>query len=51
MRDVLERQIDQALGRVPADLVVRNARIRACPTLRAYLESASYVINAPISVP
>jgi adenine deaminase len=27
MRDVLERQIDQALGRSPADLVVRNARI------------------------
>jgi adenine deaminase len=27
MRDVLERQIDQALGRLPADLVVRNARI------------------------
>ncbi len=27
MRQVLERQIDQALGRVPADLVVRNARI------------------------
>jgi adenine deaminase len=27
MRDVLERQIDQALGRAPADLVVRNARI------------------------
>ena len=27
MREVLERQIDQALGRCPADLVVRNARI------------------------
>src|SRR5271166_5055737 len=27
MREVLERQIDQALGRLPADLVVRNARI------------------------
>ena len=27
MRDLLERQIDQALGRMPADLVVRNARI------------------------
>jgi len=27
MREVLERQIDQALGRRPADLVVRNARI------------------------
>jgi adenine deaminase len=27
MRDVLEQQIDQALGRLPADLVVRNARI------------------------
>jgi adenine deaminase len=27
MRNVLERQIDQALGRAPADLVVRNARI------------------------
>jgi adenine deaminase len=27
MREVLERQIDQALGRAPADLVVRNARI------------------------
>jgi adenine deaminase len=27
MRDILERQIDQALGREPADLVVRNARI------------------------
>jgi adenine deaminase len=27
MRDKLERQIDQALGRLPADLVVRNARI------------------------
>jgi adenine deaminase len=27
MRQVLERQIDQALGRAPADLVVRNARI------------------------
>jgi adenine deaminase len=27
MRNVLERQIDQALGRFPADLVVRNARI------------------------
>jgi adenine deaminase len=27
MRDVLEKQIDQALGRLPADLVVRNARI------------------------
>ncbi len=27
MRDALERQVDQALGRLPADLVVRNARI------------------------
>ena len=27
MRDLLERQIDQALGRSPADLVIRNARI------------------------
>ena len=27
MREVLERQIDQAIGRHPADLVVRNARI------------------------
>ena len=27
MRDLLERQIDQALGRSPADLVVRNARV------------------------
>src|SRR5579862_711846 len=27
MREVLERQIDQALGRHPADLVVRNARV------------------------
>src|ERR1700678_3505513 len=27
MREVLERQIDQAMGRLPADLVVRNARI------------------------
>jgi adenine deaminase len=27
MRDVLERRIDQALGRLPADLVIRNARI------------------------
>src|SRR6516165_7830260 len=27
MREVLERKIDQALGRRPADLVVRNARI------------------------
>ena len=27
MREVLERQIDQALGRRPADFVVRNARI------------------------
>src|ERR1700721_4427654 len=27
MRDILERQIDQALGRLPADLVIRNARI------------------------
>src|ERR1700678_3883603 len=27
MKDVLERQIDQALGRLPADLVVRNTRI------------------------
>ncbi len=27
MKDVLERQIDQALSRLPADLVVRNARI------------------------
>ena len=27
MREVLERQIDQALGRRPADLVIRNARI------------------------
>ena len=27
MREILERQIDQAMGRAPADLVVRNARI------------------------
>src|SRR3984957_14058260 len=27
MREVLERQIDQALGRQPADLVIRNTRI------------------------
>src|ERR1700742_37021 len=27
MKDLLERQIDQAMGRLPADLVVRNARI------------------------
>ena len=27
MRDILERRIDQALGQLPADLVVRNARI------------------------
>jgi adenine deaminase len=27
MRDLLERQIDQALGRGPADLVIRNARV------------------------
>src|ERR1700723_3379333 len=27
MRDILERQIDQALGRQPADLVIRNTRI------------------------
>ena len=27
MTNVLERQIDQAMGRLPADLVVRNARI------------------------
>ncbi len=27
MRQILERRIDQALGRAPADLVVRNARI------------------------
>src|SRR3984957_8939480 len=27
MREVLERQIDQALGRKPADLVIRNTRI------------------------
>ncbi len=27
MREILERQIDQALGRRPADLVIRNARI------------------------
>ncbi|MGC2399453.1 MAG: adenine deaminase [Acidobacteriaceae bacterium] len=27
VRDILERQIDQAMGRLPADLVVRNARI------------------------
>jgi adenine deaminase len=27
MRDILERRIDQALGRAPADMVVRNARI------------------------
>ena len=27
IRDLLERQIDQALGRSPADLVVRNARV------------------------
>jgi adenine deaminase len=26
-RDLLERQIDQAMGRLPADLVVRNARV------------------------
>ena len=26
-RQTLERQIDQARGRMPADLVVRNARI------------------------
>src|SRR5580698_3890392 len=25
-REVLERRIDQALGRLPADLVIRNAR-------------------------
>jgi adenine deaminase len=27
MKDLLERQIDQAMGRLPADLVVRNARV------------------------
>ncbi len=27
MREMLERRIDQAIGRLPADLVVRNARI------------------------
>jgi adenine deaminase len=27
MREILERRIDQAMGRKPADLVVRNARI------------------------
>jgi adenine deaminase len=27
VREVLERRIDQALGRVPADLVIKNARI------------------------
>src|ERR1700742_2587750 len=27
MRDLLERQIDQALGRSPADLVIHNARV------------------------
>ena len=27
IRDLLELQIDQALGRSPADLVVRNARV------------------------
>ncbi len=27
MRQILERRIDQALGRVPADLVLRNARL------------------------
>jgi adenine deaminase len=27
MREILERQIDQALGRQPADLVIRNTRI------------------------
>src|SRR6201992_3761717 len=27
MKDLLERQIDQALGRAPADLVIRNARL------------------------
>jgi adenine deaminase len=27
MREILERRIDQAMGRMPADLVVRNARI------------------------
>jgi adenine deaminase len=27
MRQVLEQRIDQALGRIPADLVVRNARV------------------------
>src|ERR1700749_4006746 len=27
MTGVLERRIDQALGRMPADLVIRNARI------------------------
>ena len=27
MREILERRIDQAMGRMAADLVVRNARI------------------------
>jgi len=27
MREMLERRIDQALGRMPADLVIRNARV------------------------
>ncbi len=27
MREILERRIDQALGQMPADLVIRNARI------------------------
>jgi adenine deaminase len=27
MREILERRIDQALGRMPADLVIRNVRI------------------------
>jgi adenine deaminase len=27
MREILERRIDQAMGRAPADLVIRNARI------------------------
>jgi len=27
MREILERQIDQALGRQPADLVIRNTRV------------------------
>jgi adenine deaminase len=27
MKEVLEQRIDQAIGRTPADLVIRNARI------------------------